>query len=146
MERNTFGESCSVENDQSSHISLTAKQGFMDITTPLEISAIEVESWSDLEEKILNIFNNKVRNEDKQLFVLYQNKLFSTTPSSSSNSLYEESEEDDNMYEEIVQTFNLATQQEAEVVMLPDQKTWKRMWKYLKKVLKIRKRNRNGCS
>ncbi|XP_045469842.1 uncharacterized protein LOC123677394 isoform X2 [Harmonia axyridis] len=50
MERNTYGESCSLQNDQPSHISLTAKQGLMDIRTPLGISAIEIGSWSDLED------------------------------------------------------------------------------------------------
>lgn len=80
-----------------------------------------------------------MRNDEKQLFVLYQNKLFPRSPSSSSNSLGGESE-DDNMYEEIIQTFSLATQEEAEVVMLPDEKAWKKMWRYLKKMLKIRKR------
>lgn len=49
MERNTLGESGSLENDHSSHISLNAKQALMDIRTPLEINAVEVESWSDLQ-------------------------------------------------------------------------------------------------
>ncbi|XP_045469841.1 uncharacterized protein LOC123677394 isoform X1 [Harmonia axyridis] len=139
MERNTYGESCSLQNDQPSHISLTAKQGLMDIRTPLGISAIEIGSWSDLEDEILKIFNNRVSKSDKDLFILYENKLFSGSPISSSVSLCGD---DDDIYEEIVQTLNFATQQEAEVVILPDDKAWRRMWKCFKKVLKMKKGER----
>ncbi|KAL3281361.1 hypothetical protein HHI36_004573 [Cryptolaemus montrouzieri] len=145
MERNTYGESCSLDNDQSSHISLTPKQGLMDITSPLEITAVEIDSWADLQEKILNILNQKARSEDKQLTLLYRNENFSRNSSNTSIVTNEESE-DDEMYEEIVNTFNLATQEEAEVVVLPDEKTWKRMWKFFKKILKIRNREHDQPS
>ncbi|KAK9870691.1 hypothetical protein WA026_008263 [Henosepilachna vigintioctopunctata] len=142
MERNTYGESCSL--DRISYISLTAKQGMTDITSPLEITAVEVDSWDDLQQKILDVFNKRVRNEEKHLKILYKNNLFSRHSSDSSINGSEDSGED--MYEEIVNMFSLATHEEAELVVLPDKTKWKKMWKHLKGIFRIKRRENTESS